>query len=84
MSFKGGTFTIVVNKKYEIISVTCDGKPMVEEGDGNIPIVGRDARGVPADIKPPQGYSGCICLGQPLEDPSTQGSTCVWKWGKLF
>ena len=84
MSFKGGTFTVVVNKKNEIISVTYDGKPMEEEGGGNIPIVGRDARGVPIDIDPPPGYSGCICLGQPLSSPETQGATCIWKWGKLF
>jgi len=85
MSDKGATYTIVVNKKKEIVSVTYNGgPPMTQEGEGNpppVPVVERDARGVPVDIDPPQGYSGCICLGEPIKD---HRGTCVWKWGKLF
>lgn len=84
MSDKGETYTIVVDKNKDIISVTYNGgPPMTKEGEGNPPIelVDRDARGVPVDIDPPQGYSGCICLGVPEKK---HGGTCVWKWGKLF
>ena len=83
MSYKGGTYTIVVDKDRNIVSVTLNGKPMVEKEQDLL-----STRPTPTDPPgrfDPAAYNvtpNCICLGEAMpEDP---GATCVWKWGKLF
>ena len=83
MSFEGGTYTIVVDKDRNIVSVTLNGKPMVDK-DAQIRAVEEQATGPPAPFDPIgiDNSSRCICLGE-ITPPPPEGA-CVWKWGKLF
>jgi hypothetical protein len=85
MSFEGGTYTIVIDKNKEITSITFNGKPMIQEGEGNVPEVERLGGGqsdIPAPLPNyPEGVSGCICLAELI--PESEG-ICFWRNGKLF
>jgi hypothetical protein len=85
MSFEGGTYTIIVDKNKEITSITFNGKPMIQEGEGNVPEVERLGGGqsdIPAPLPNyPEGVSGCICLADFFDDPG--GCDC-WRWSRVF
>ena len=82
MSYEGGTYTIVVDKDRNIVSVTLNGKPMVEKEQDLLATrptpTDPPARFDPAayDVTPP-----CICLGEYREEI---GWPDVWNWSKIF
>ena len=86
MSFEGGTYTIVVDKHRNIISVTHNGKPMAKEGEQGIPVPGREGGEehnipIPIDLPAAPGFSGCICLAQNYDLP---GGIDLWRMSKVF
>jgi hypothetical protein len=83
MSFEGGTYTIVVDKDRNIVSVTLNGKPLVDK-DAQIRAAEQATTDAPAPFNPTEydASSRCICLGEITPPPPD--AACVWKWGKLF
>ena len=72
MSFEGGTYTIVLDKDRNIVSVTLNGKPMVDKDAQIRAMPGQGpATDPPADFNPTNcdDSSRCICLGEITPPP---------------